>query len=397
MKKTFREHYGHNFYLDINKLSLCATDCISRVSLFFVFCYGLVFAMLGTYFATMSKISEATDFEKLISKSAIKTHTFISSQVFGTGLIVLGGIMVIVSFFYAFRRKTVTVRDNTIFVTDHPLFGKAHTFSEEIANYAGVRLRLKFCQYDLFSRNKYIIELYHTDCTKIVPLYISTNPKHIRSLWKKYALYFNLPPIRISDRGMVSQSMKDLSRPYMEVVKDWHLPKNFLADKTHSLQLICKKKNDKKIMKTRGVIFDLYSTLNMAVIVIFSALLGYSLYSHGAVTSYITPAVVLIFDACLLTGIIYAFTTLLTRDIILINNGQIIIFRKVLSFIRKDTVVPFAALKGLDIFFTPTTGRYCLQIITDRKITRIFNKLSPDDLRWVKCCLIAEMIEEKTD
>lgn len=397
MKQTFREHYGHNFSLDINKLNPKATDCASRISLFFVLCYGLIFALLGAYFANMSLINESADFEKIISKSAFKAHPFISPHHFGIGLIVLGILMILASFFYFVRRKQIIIENDIVTVIDHPVFGKAHSFSENIKNYTGVRLRLKLCQYDLFSRNKFIVELYHKDCSKIIPLYISTKPKNIRSIWKKYALFFNLPPIRISDRGMVSQSMKDLSRPYAEVVKDWHLPQNFLADKTHSLQLVCKKKNNQKIIKTRGVIFDLYSTLNIAVIVVLGALLAYALYSYNIMTLFISPVVVTLFDACLLTCIIYAFTTLFRRDLILISRQQIFVFRKVFNFTFKDTVVPFSALKGLDIFFTPTTGRYCLHMITDRNITKIFNKLSPDDLRWIKCCLIAEIIDEKTD
>ena len=135
--------------------------------------------------------------------------------------------------FFDLRFKKISFDGINLFVKDFPLFGKSHSFTEKLANYAGVRLRLKFCQYGILSKNKFIIELYHRDPKKIVPLYISTNPKNIRHLWKEYAVEFNLPPIHISDKGMVSHSIKDMEKTYAELVKGWHLPKNFLLGKVY--------------------------------------------------------------------------------------------------------------------------------------------------------------------
>ena len=43
----------------------------------------------------------------------------------------------------------------------------------------GVRLRVLFVQSGLFNRSRYIIDLYHKDSNKIVPLYISMKNKEI--------------------------------------------------------------------------------------------------------------------------------------------------------------------------------------------------------------------------
>lgn len=394
MKQKFRDHYSHTFELDLGKLQIRATDRLSPLLLFFIFVLNFMFFILGSYLVNISKITGHTDFEKVISKSSIATHTFIAPTTFGTGLIVLGTFIALVCIFFIARYKTITIENETVTVEDHPFIGKPHSFSEPLSKYTGVRLRLKFCQYALSSRNKFIVELYHSDPNKLVPLYITTKAEKIRTVWKKYALYFNLPPVYISDKGMVSQAMRDLERPYAEVVKDWRLPKNFLVDKTHSTDFICKKKNDKKMIKMHHAIYDLYSTLNIAVIVLFIPLLIYALYSHTILVGVLSLGPVLAFYVFLLTCIVYAYISLIKRDIVLISNQKLVVFRKILGLTFQDATVDFSALKGLDIFFTPTTGRYSLNIITDQKIVEIFNKLSPDDLRWIKCFIISEIIQQ---
>ena len=394
MKNKFSDHYGHSFKLNTNKVRISATDRLSRFLLFIALIFGAMFSVLGSYLSNISKMTGHTDFEAVLSKSNIKAHMFVSPQVFGTGLIILGLAMVFASLFFMMRYKTVTIENDVVTVKDHPFIGRDNSFSEPLSNYTGVRLRLKFCQYDLFSRNKFIIELYHPNINKLVPLYISTKAKDIRKIWKEYALFFNLPPIHISDKGMVSQAMRDLERPYVDVVKDWHLPKNFLVDKTHSSDFICKKKGDKKMLKMSHVVYDLYSTINIAVMALFGALLIYALCSYKTLIQIFPFGLIGVFYAFLVISIIYAFLTLIKRDIILMNRQKLIIFRKILGFTFQDSIIDFTTLKGLDIFFTPTTGRYCLNVITDKKVVRIFNKLSPDDLRWVKCFIISEIIQE---
>ena len=148
------------------------------------------------------------------------------------------------------------------------------------------------------------------------------------------------------------------------------------------------------MLKTAHTIYDLYSTLNIAVIISFGFLLIYTLFSYNALVRGLSHGIVLGFCIFLLTCIVYAFLTLNMRDIVLINNQKLIIFRKIIGLTFQDAAVDFSSLKGLDIFYTPTTGRYCLNIITNQKIIKIFNKLSADDLRWIKCFIISEIIQQ---
>jgi len=395
MKSTFREHYGQKFRLNIDKLPTAATDRLSQLMLFFSAILGVMFFVLGAYLLNITNLSGTTDFEQYMTQSAIKVHTLISSEAFGLILLLMGVSIVVASAFYDLRFKKISFDGENITVKDYPLIGKPHSFSENISEFSGVRLRLKFCQYGLFRRNKFIIELYHKDPEKIVPLYISTNPKHIRTIWKDYALKLDLPPVHISEKGMVSHRTSDMDRSFTEVVKNWNLPKDFLLEKTHSKNFVCKQKDNKKMLKISRVILDLYSTLNILTIVLLGSVLAYAFFNHHVIIHFIPLNAVLVLYALVLTLILYAYLTLVMRDIVLIHGRKLIVFRKILGFAFQDAVIPFTALRGIDIFLTPTTGRYALNLITERHTTTVFNKLSADDLRWIRGFLISQISEEE--
>ncbi|HCU58858.1 MAG TPA: hypothetical protein DIC64_02630 [Alphaproteobacteria bacterium] len=394
MKSTFREHYSQKFCLKLDHLPTSATDRLSKLMLFFSGIFGILFFILGTYLLNLTSFEGSTDFEKYITKSTIKVHSFVSTETFGWILLILGAGIVVFSVFYDIRFKKISFDGENITAKDYPVIGKPHSFTEKLSNYSGVRLRLKFCQSGLISRNKFIVELYHQDPEKIVPLYISTNPKRIRTIWKEYALKLNLPPLHISEKGMVSHNASDMDRSFSDVVKSWNLPKNFLLEKKHSRNFVCKQKNDKKMIKVRHAILDLYSSLNILTILLLGSVLAYAFFNHDIIIKYIPLNATLVLYALALTLIIYAYLTLIVRDIMLIHKRKIIIFRKILGFAFQDTVIPFTALRGIDIFLTPTTGRYAINLITERQVTTVFSKLSPDDLRWIKGFLICEMREE---
>lgn len=393
MQQGFREHYGQNFHLKLNNYPTKATDRVSRWFLLLALISGLMFLALGSYLIGFTDLSGTTDFERHIAQTSIKVHSFISTQAFSFILLLLGLGIVLVSVFHLLRSKKIFFDGQTFTVKDFPLIGEPHSFESSLSEYKGVRLRLKFCQYGLLSKNKFIIELYHDDPKKIVPLYISINPKHIRSIWKEYAVRLNLPPIHISEKGMVAHRVNDMERSYAEVVKEWNLPKDFIAQKKHSKDFACKQRQDKKLIKTRHVIFDLYSVLNIFAILLLSVLLGYAFYNHAIIIKHIPLHLALACYALVLTIIVYAFLTLMIKDLIIIHNNRIVVFRKLLGFAIQDAIINFGDIKSIDIPFTPTTGRYALQIVTNEQNVTVFSKFSADDLRWIRGFLICEIME----
>lgn len=391
MKQYFREHYGHKFYLDTTTKPVQAVNRFSPAILLIGLLCGLLFFAGGLALLLIDPATIATDADAISFSAVPKPYAILSTTMFAYVLLVLGAGLSLTTLSLDLRYKVISYDGEKISVRDCPFIGKAYSFEEKLSNFSGVRLRLKFCQYGLFNKNKFIIELYHKDPHKIVPLYISTSQKNIRHLWRQYALELALPPIHISDKGMVSHNVYDMERPYVDVVKSWHLPQNFLSGKTHSQNFIAKQRQDKKMIKMPHFIYDFYSNLNIAVMIILSGLLGYALYSYSAMTTYLSPAIVWVFYILLLILIGYAYINLVMRDVLLVHNQKIIVFRKILGVSYQDTLIPFAKLKGIDISYTPTTDRYALNLLTDKNIVTVFNKLSPQDLRWIRGFLVREI------
>ncbi len=393
MKHSFREHYGQKFYLNTDTVPAKSTNRFSPLILFFGFIFGVLFFVCGFYLLTSGTLSGTTDLDTIASGSMIKPYTLVSTETFGMILLILGAGLILASTFFDLRFKVISFDGINISVQDFPFLGHAHTFEEKLANYKGVRLRLKFCQYGIFTKNKFIIELYHEDPSKIVPLYISTSPKKVRNLWRKYAVEFCLPPIHISDKGMVSHSVQDMEKSYVDVVKSWHLPPNFLSNKTHSQDFIVKQKKDKKMIKMRHPIYDFYSNLNVAVIVLMGALFCYAAYNHNILMVYLPTYLILAFYTVLIVLVIFAYINLTMRDILLIHNGKIIVFRKILGISYQDNIIPYTKLKGIDISYTPTTDRYAINLLTNKNVVVVFNKLHVDDLRWIRGFLAGEITQ----
>ncbi len=393
MKSFFREHYGQKFYLNLEKTPAKAVDRLSSVMLFFGFVCGILFFFCGICLVSYNAVVGPSDLDAITAAATVKPYTLVSTQTFSYILLVLGVGLVLFTTYFDLRFKVVSFDGEKISVSDFPFFGRANNIAEKISSYAGVRLRLKFCQYGIINKNKYIIELYHKDHSKIVPLYISTNPKNIRSLWKQYAATLNLPPISVSDKGMISYNLRDMDRSYVDVVKSWHLPEGFLSGKTHSQVFVVKQRQDKKMIKMRHFIYDFYSNLNVACTVIFTVLLSYGLFCYDTLTKHVPPFFVFAFYIFLLGLIFYAFCTLFMRDTLLMHNKKFILFRKVLGFSYQDTIIPYASLKSINISYTPTTDRYALNLLTEKESFRVFNKMSPDDLRWIKGFLVSEITQ----
>ncbi|MBO4284803.1 MAG: hypothetical protein J5895_01045 [Alphaproteobacteria bacterium] len=391
-ENCFREHYSHRFWLKTDKLPAQKTDRAPIALLVVAFVFGLAFFALGLYLFHLSDLAGVADFEKTISKTNLNIHTFVSTEVFSYILMILGAGLVLASIFFFFRLKTIFFDGLRFVVKDRPIFGAAHSFEEKLSNYSGVRLRLKFCQYGLFSKNKFIIELYHKDASKIIPLYISTSKKGIRALWRNYALKFALPPIHISEKGMVSHNANDMARSYADAVKTWRLPANFMLGKNHSQDFVCKQKKDKKLIKQQRVVFDLYSILNVLSISLLGALFCYALISHKIILHYVALKYIMCFYVVVLALMLYAYLSLVQKDILLICDQKIIVFRKILFVSIKDSVIDFQKIKGIDIVYAPTTDRYALNVVTDTQTVVVFNKFSPEDLRWIRGFLIGEII-----
>jgi len=387
------DHYSHNFILKLNRLPAKATDRFSRTLLLIGFIFGTLLCLLGSYHFLSAYISGTADFERNLPTPRGSLHSFVSPDLFNAIIILVGLGIIVACLIHFVRYKKILFDGSSLTVKNRPLFGQSYSFTEPLYNYIGVRMRVKFYQYGIFTKNKFIIELYHKDPAKIVPLYISTSGEKIRTLWQNYAQALRMPGITISDKGMVSHNFKDMSRPYKNVIESWHLPADFIFRMQKPDHISFKsRRTGEKMIKICKLFFDAYSILSLFAIILAGSLLGYAALSHQILRDHLPLAAVLLFYTVLLTIIIYSLLDLTSKDILIITHDKIFVFRKIWFLRMRDGVTDIKDIKGIDINYTPVTDRYYLTIVSDQNTLIVGNKLPVGMLRWIRAVLINEII-----
>lgn len=393
MSNVCPDHYSHKFKFNIDKTPVKAVDRFSRFILLMALVLGVLLCLLGGYRFLGASIDGVADIERSLPQTRIAVHSFVSPAVFNVLLGLLGGGIVLVSLLLWFRKKEIFFDGTNFIVRNNPILSASYSFEENLYNYTGVRLRVKFYQYGIMNKNKFIIELYHKDPAKIIPLYITTKKHNIREIWRNYAQKLHMPGITISEKGMVSHNFKDLSRPYREVVAQWHLPRGFSMnlDKPENISFKSRKSGE-KMLKVRHVLWDVFSYLSLGIIALCGAGLFMSWYSHAVLVTYIPQDVLLFVDAFLMSVILYLLLNLMARDIIIVTKEKIFVFRKIGLLRIRDGIINIRDIKGVDINYIPTLDRYFLAIVSDKQALIAGSKLPVDSLRWMRAVLINEIL-----
>ncbi len=388
-----QDHYSYSFKLKIRNDSAKATDRFSRVMIFIAFALGLMLFTLGVYLFNSSGLRGIADIEKQLPQTSIKINPLISPDIFNFLLIIIGIYITVMCIILFIRYNKIYFDGNYIQVKKRPVIGPAFFFKEPLYNYSGVRLRVKFYQFGILTLNKYIVELYHKDQNKIVPLYISLSKNNIRKIWKDYASLLHMPGITISEKGMVSRNFQDLNRSYKSVVSQWHMPKDFIFDLDKPSYISYKSRHSgEKMIKISKIFVDAVSILHIFLTFALGIGLFYALLYHKFLSTYIPSNLLLMIYAISITLIIYIFIKLMSKDIILLTKDKIIVFRQVLFLRFCDSITNIKNIKGIDINYTPTTNRYYLSIVSDKHMVIIGHKLPTEDLRWIRAVIISEII-----
>lgn len=393
MTSGFSDHYSYNFKLKIGDEPSKATDRFSRPVLFVSFVLGAMLLFLGLYLFSNSGLSGVADIEKQLPKTNTPIRPLVSPVFFRSLIVFIGCFVIGMSYIMFVRYNKIMFDGNYIKVKRRPAIGNVETFVEPLYNYAGVRLRVRFYQFGILNLNKYIVELYHKDESKIVPLYISLRKKNIRQIWKNYAQTLHMPGITISERGMVSRNFQDLSRSYESVVSKWHLPENFIFELEKPKYILFKsRKTGEKMIKIGKVFVDAFSVLHTILLFLLGIGTIYTMLHHSFLVQYVPNGFLLVLYAAIIAIMLYFTTNLITKDIILIAGDKIIVFRKILFFKIRDSIIHVRNIKGIDIGYTPTTDRYYLSVVSDESVVTVGNKLPAEDLRWIRAVLISEII-----
>ncbi len=387
------EHFSHCFTLKTDHFPTRASDRTSWRFQLPGIVFGALLAFLGIYELLdgfrhisggrddISAISEASSYQPLI------TPAF-----FDIIFIIIGVGMIVASIASYLRYKKIILDGKTVNVIYRPVLGSKITFKENIKNYTGVRLRIEFFQFGFLNKNKYIVELYHKDPKKIIPLYISTSGKNIRRIWEQYARTFNLPALVNTDNGLTAKDVKNFDKSIKEMadlgyVIDDYDPYEVIPP---SVVFVCR--NDKIVLKARKIVWDVYNILAWIAILTIGLLLvlfGLSFDSYRQVAPYV-------FYTLLGGGILTIITSvfvLFRKEKIIIKRHKIVNTYKYLLFSTKHDEMAKNDIEAIEITENPVSGRFYVAIVSANKTIPFGAKLPLNDLRWIKKFLIHEIIK----
>lgn len=388
------DHYSYKFKFDIDKLPAIQKDKVSSKLTFFGVVVGLFFIALSgfeifSYF--FGETEQSYDFN-LPSQISI-SNIFAKRVAFDVFIMILGILIILISVLSIIKYKKIYFDGDFIKITHRPMFGEKKEEVEALYNYLGVLLKVEYYQLGLMNKNRYIIELYHKDKNKRVPLYISTSGKKVRQIWEYYAEKLKMPALFMTDHGLISRNYTELNKTLKEMAKKWHLKSLYRNDEDMPDSVKCRFKNNKVIVKEKRLFFDIYSILAFCGVMLLSALLIYA----GVNYNYIVPHIgiwgfVLSTSLCLAI-ILYSLIIIFSKDVLIVTNRDIILGQNIL-FLRMDVrFLPKDKIEAVDIGHNPVTDRYYLSVITNER-NIVFGKNMPiDDLRWVRGFVIREIVK----
>lgn len=394
MTYTAPNHYSYKYKFNVEKLPTEQTDKLPRKITWWGMFGGLMFVILGlfeivAYFLQMS--DESYNFSTPQRFSA--EQLFIFRYSFDTFILVLGLLMIILSAVAMVRCKKVFFDGETVKVEHHPLFGKPIVETDHLYNYLGVLLKVEYYQVGLINRNRYIIELYHKEKNKRIPLYISTSGDGVRKIWEYYAEKLKMPALFMTDHGLVSRHYNELNKTLKEMSKRWHLNALYREEDHMPASIQYKNKKGKVVLKERSLYFDVYTILaSLSMLMLIAGFVALLMYYPYVIPYIGVLGVITVLLLCFMAIMFISFG-IFSKDVLVITKNEVVLGHNV-SFLRTDVeFLPKEDIESVDIGHNPITDRYYLSIIShDNNI--VFGKNMPiEDLRWIRGCVIREIVK----
>ncbi len=396
MTYTAPDHYSYNFKFDIKKLPAQQKDRVPTRLAIWGLMFGFMFFAIGFVEILMYFLSpEVTSYEFKLPQGATQyKNMMLIRYSFDTFILLLGGVIMVLSVMMLLRYKKIFFDGEKIKIVHRLLKGDKYTEIEDLYNYLGVLLKAEHYNFGLINRNRYIIELYHKDKNKRVPLYISTSGRNIREIWEYYAEKLKMPALFITDSGLVSRHHGELNKTLKDMAKKWQLKESYATEDDIPNSIKCRVKNNKVIVKKRYFFFDAYSVLQMLGIALLAGAVGVLMYFYEAIVLQIGIWWFCSMLSILMVIIIFSLLGLFSKDVLIVTKHDIILGHNVL-FLRIDAeFLSKQQIESVDVGYNPTTDRYYLSVISHNK-SFVFGKNMPvDDLRWVQGYIIREIVKQ---
>lgn len=382
-------HLSNKLELDYKKRDAFLTDRASLKSLLPGIVFGFLLFLLGVY--EWLNVFETGGEELIPAGDVINYKPVLAVWFFDLCFALVGISMVVTNILLYVRYNKYKFIGKKVTIIKRPILRDRLIWQEDLKNYTGIRFRVEFLQSGFLTQNRYVIELYHPNSEKIVPLYLSTSAKGVRKKWKDYAKKFKLPIILDTDEGRKSVELKNLNKSLIQLYKLGVVKDSYDAYDTLPAAVCFVRKKDKMVLKVRKILWDAYNLLAWLAIGLIAAIMlmvftNLETFKNTFASTFYSMSIVGILI------IVIALQILFRKEKLVIKKHKIVNTHKYMLFSTKHNEILKKDIEAIEVTENPATGRFFVSIISEDNTITFGAKMAIKDLQWIKRFLIHEIV-----
>ncbi len=390
MNNTVPTHLSNKLAFNYKNRKAFLTDRVDLNTLIPGIIFGFLLFLLGIY-EWLNVFQGAGDEIIPIAEQPVYT-SFFAVWFFDLCFVLVGLGMVITNILLYIRYNKYKIVGQKVSIIKRPILRDKISVQEDLKNYIGIRFRVEFLQSGFLTKNRYVIELYHPNSEKIVPLYLSTSSLGVRRKWKEYARAFKLPALIDTDDGLKVIEVKNLNKSVKELYKMKLIKDDYDAYDELPTAIGFARKKDKMVLKVRKIVWDAYNLLAWLAIFLIAAIVV-MVWSNLDTFRQVFASTLYSMSIIGLVVIFVAIQILFRKEKLVIKKQKIVNTHKYMLFSTKHNEIMKKDIEAIEVTENPATGRYFVAIISEDNTITFGAKMSMQDLRWIKKFLIHEIIK----
>lgn len=390
MNNTVPSHLSNKLELNYKNKNSFLTDRANLKLLLPGIIFGFLLFLLGIYEWLNAFESGG---EEIIPAAEIPAYKPVLAVWFFDLCFVLVGLgMVITNILLYIRYNKYKFNGKKVTIVKRPILRDKLILQEDLQNYTGVRFRVEFLQSGFLTKNRYVIELYHPNSEKIVPLYLSTSAKGVRRKWKEYARAFKLPALINTDNGLKVIELKNLNKSVGELYRLGLIKDDYDDYDDLPAAISFARKKDKMVLKVRKIVWDAYNLLAWLAIILIGAIVLLVLTNLPTFRQVFASTLYSMSVAGIII-IVVAIQILFRKEKLVIKKHKIVNTHKYMLFSTKHNEIMKKDIEAIEVTENPATGRYFVSIISEDNTITFGAKMATKDLQWIKKFLIHEIVK----
>lgn len=390
MNNTVPSHLSNKLELNYKNKNSFLTDRANLKLLLPGIIFGFLLFLLGIYEWLNAFESGG---EEIIPAAEIPAYKPVLAVWFFDLCFVLVGLgMVITNILLYIRYNKYKFNGKKVTIVKRPILRDKLILQEDLQNYTGVRFRVEFLQSGFLTKNRYVIELYHPNSEKIVPLYLSTSAKGVRRRWKEYARAFKLPALINTDNGLKVIELKNLNKSIGELYRLGLIKDDYDDYDDLPAAISFARKKDKMVLKVRKIVWDAYNLLAWLAIILIGAIVLLVLTNLPTFRQVFASTLYSMSVAGIII-IVVAIQILFRKEKLVIKKHKIVNTHKYMLFSTKHNEIMKKDIEAIEVTENPATGRYFVSIISEDNTITFGAKMATKDLQWIKKFLIHEIVK----